>query len=125
MTKQNVDLWGRNFDLDLNFDCYTGEEILESQNDAIKAFLDSNDTINDSLDIVKNYCLSKNKAEIGSEDIENIFKFVIPKYIFIQRNEKEHIVSLMCNYRFDPEDGIAVVFKNEHFFKIGKQDIIL
>lgn len=31
----------------------------------------------------------------------------------------------MCNYKFDMDDGIAIVFKNNRFQKIGKQQIIL
>ena len=33
--------------------------------------------------------------------------------------------AIMCNYKFDMENGIAVVFENEKFSDIGKQDIIL
>ena len=49
----------------------------------------------------------------------------MPKYLYIVRSEAKRVVSIMCNYRFDPENGIAVVFEDEKFSKIGKQDIIL
>ena len=35
------------------------------------------------------------------------------------------VVAIMCNYKFDMEHGIAIVFKNEMFSKIVSQDIIL
>ena len=77
------------------------------------------------MDQVKQYCLKSNKADIGSDNIENIFKYVAPKYLYVARNKDSRIVAIMCNYKFDPENGIAVVFENEKLNKIGMQDIIL
>jgi hypothetical protein len=31
----------------------------------------------------------------------------------------------MCNYKFDMENGLAIVFENEEAIEVGKQDIIL
>ena len=44
---------------------------------------------------------------------------------FLYRNEEKRIVALMCNYKFDIENGIAIVFENEKLKDIGIQDIIL
>ena len=49
----------------------------------------------------------------------------MPKYLYVARDNENHIVAIMCNYRYDEENGIAIVFKNEKFLQIGKQDIIL
>lgn len=48
----------------------------------------------------------------------------MPKYLFVKREINKHVVA-MCNYKFDMEHGIAVVFENEMFSKIVSQDIIL
>ena len=88
-------------------------------------FLDAKHAIEDSLEAVKQYCLSCNATEIGTKTIENIFKYVAPKYLYIPRNADKHVVAIMCNYKFDPENGIAVVFENEQFKEIVRQDIIL
>ena len=85
----------------------------------------SGDAIDDALGYVKQYCLRNNKADIGSDSINNIFKYVAPKYLYVARNNEKHVVAIMCNYKFDPENGIAVIFENEKFSKIGMQDIIL
>ena len=125
MNKVNISIWGREFDLDITYDCYSGEEILESQKDAVEQFTHADLAIMESLEDVKKYCLAENGEEIGTDAIENIFKYVMPKYLYIVRSEAKRVVSIMCNYRFDPENGIAVVFEDEKFSKIGKQDIIL
>ena len=58
------------------------------------------------------------------ETIENIFKYVMPKSIFVPREEKR-IVAVLFDFRFDMEHGMAIVFENEKFSTIGSEDIIL
>lgn len=125
MSKEKITMWSREFDMEVKYDCYSGEEILQIQRDAIGAFLKSGAAIDAALDQVKQYCLKNNRVDIGSDSIENIFKYVAPKYLYVARNKEKRVVAIMCNYKFDPENGIAVVFENEKFSKIGMQDIIL
>lgn len=125
MNKLKLNLWGREFDLDITYDCYSGETILETQRAAVKALAKMTEELDSSLDDIKAYCLSQNKEEIGGDVIENIFKYVIPKYLFVPRSENKEIISIMCNYKFDPESGIAIVFENKKLKEIGKQEIIL
>ncbi len=125
MNKQGVRIWGREFTMDVQYDCYTGEEILESQKEAVTELAASEYIIESALEKVKEYCLTLNREEIGTDKIENIFKYVAPKYLYVPRTEGRHVVSIMCNYKFDQEHGIAVVFEDKAFARIGKQDIIL
>ena len=125
MNKIKMMLWGREFNLDITYDCYRDEKILESQEIAVKDFSKAVKSIDSSLDDVKKYCLLNNKEEIGSDVIDNIFKYVAPKYLFIPRDVNNQVVAIMCNYKFDVENGIAIVFENGKFKTIGKQDIIL
>ena len=127
MNKQKLNVWGRDFELEVVFDCYEGEEILPTQNDALKEFLvSSGDLVQKAKRDVEEYCLKHNAEDIGSSSIENIFKYVIPKSIYIQRTTTgSHVVGLMCAYKFDAENGIAVVFKNEKLDKVGTQNIML
>ncbi|MBP3568008.1 MAG: hypothetical protein J6K04_02470 [Lachnospiraceae bacterium] len=120
-----LSIWGRQFDLSITYDCYSDEEILDSQKMALEAFIRDDTILEASLNKVKEYCLSVNRAEVGSDSIENIFKFVMPKYIYVPRETKKHIVAVMCNYRFDQEHGIAIIFENEKFLKVDIQDNIL
>lgn len=123
MNKINTLIWGREFELDVQYDCYTGEEILQSQRDAVSAL--SEQMIEEALGKVKDYCISINAKEIGTDAIDNIFKYIMPQYLYVPRTSGTHVVAIMCNYRFDQEHGVAVVFEDEKFSKVGKQDIIL
>ena len=125
MNKIKLMLWGREFDFDITFDCYSDEKVLESQKQAVQKFSEMSDEIAASLESVKAYCLSKNKEEIGAEKIDNIFKYVAPKYLYVPRDENKQVVAIMCNYKFDSESGIAIVFENGKIKEIGKQEIIL
>ena len=48
----------------------------------------------------------------------------MPESLFVPRTEKKTI-AIMCNYKFDKEHGIAVVFEEGRLKEIGSQDIIL
>ena len=91
MSKCKITIWDRAFDLSVVYECYAGEEVLESQKEAF----------------------------------ENIFKYVMPKSIFVPHTKKHRIAAIMCNYKFDMEHGIAVVFENGKLKKVGTQDIVL
>lgn len=118
-------IWGRAFELKIEYDCCFGEDVLPNQVQAIEKLVCSQDIISEAKGKVETYCLSKNPVEIGTKHIENIFKYVMPKYLFVRRNADKRVVAIMCNYRFDPEHGIAIVFENEKQVCIGNQDIIL
>ena len=124
MTKK-ISIWGREFDLRVVFDCFDDEEVLPIQEQALKSFLKANAAIEDSKKQVENYILNDDYAELETDSIDNIFKFVIPTDIYIPRTPETRTAALLCNYRFDEEHGIAIVFENERFKEIGTQDIVL
>ena len=117
-----ITIWGRNFELKVIYDCYSGEAVLDEQEYALKAFINDRKLIESSKKEVEKYCLLQNKEEIGSDEIDNIFKYVMPECIFVKRDGR---VAIMCRYKFDAEHGIAVVFKNGKLNRIGSQDIII
>ncbi len=125
MSKEKMEIWGRELEMEVRYDCYSGEEVLDSQKEALAEFLRAEDGIEASLEEVKKYCLEQNGGEIGDSAITNIFKFVAPKYLYVARDADKHIVAVMCNYKFDQENGIAVVFEDGKFNRIGRQDIVL
>ena len=73
---------------------------------------------------IPKYIKKYNSRDLGEERIDNIFKYVIPKRIYITQSEEEEF-AIMCNYKFDMEHGIAVVYKGGKFKEAGPQDIIL
>jgi hypothetical protein len=126
MNKQKITIWGREFELDIVFDCYKGESVLPAQTDALDKFLKKEELINLAKSSVESYCIKRDSELIGATAIDNIFKYVIPESIYIQRaKDDKHIVGLMCKYKFDIDNGLAVVFENEKFKTVGTQDEIL
>ena len=124
MNKEAFVMWGRRFELSIQYDCYGDEDILPAQEEAYALFRSEADRILFSDQDIKRYCLEKNKEEIG-KNIDNIFKYVMPVSIFVKREKEKHVVALLCDYKFDMEHGIAIVFENEKLNQIGIQDIIL
>ncbi len=118
----NIKIWNRDFDLNVLYDCYAGEEILDEQKEALKKFSSDKTTIESSKADVERYCLHHNKDEIGNNEIDNIFKYVMPESIFVKRDLR---VAIMCRYKFDSEHGICAVFRDGKLIEVGKQDIIL
>ena len=122
MNKAKVNFFGREFELKVVYDCYEGEEILSYQKEALQNFIENQYNLDNDLEKLKNYCLNLNKEEIG-EEIDNIFRYVIPVDIYVVR-EKETI-AIMCKYKYDLEHGLALVYKNKKLKEIGTQDIVL
>lgn len=132
MTK-SVTIWGRPFDLDIVFDCFDDEEILDNQREALSEFLDAlkaddlqkPNCVEQAKPAVEKYCVDNSEGELEGAGVDNIFRYVIPTGIYVVRSEKDHEVALMCNFRFDLEHGMAIVFKNLKLSEIGPQDIVL
>ena len=124
MTKK-ISIWGREFDLKVVFDCFDDEEVLPIQEQALESFLKADAAIADSKKQVESYILNDDYAELETDSIDNIFKFVIPTDIYIPRTPEIRTAALLCDYRFDEEHGIAIVFENERFKEIRTQDIVL
>ena len=125
MNKYKLSIWGRNFELPLLYECYPDEEVIESQREAFAMFEANSAAVAASLEHVKNYVETDEFARLNGDKIENIFKYVMPKEIFVPHTEKHRNVAIMCNYKFDIEHGIAVLFENGQFKKVGPQDIAL
>lgn len=125
MSKCKITIWDRSFDLSVVYECYSGEEVLESQKEAFAMLEDNEKEVADSLTAVKKYVQKTGASQLTDDSIENIFKYVMPKSIFVPHTKKHRIAAIMCNYKFDMEHGIAVVFENGKFKKVGAQDIVL
>ena len=125
LMNKTMTIWERQYDLPVVFDCFDNEEVLPIQKQALEAFLKAENTIQESKKQLEKYILNDEYAEIEGNSIDNIFKYVIPTDIYIPRTPETRTVALLCDYRFDEEHGIAIVFENEQFKEIGEQDIVL
>lgn len=124
MNKEKLNLWKRDFELFISYSCYPGEEVTDIQTDAAKEFCEDTSVALAALDALKLYVEKSSDVAVRASEIDNIFKYVMPKSIFVPRAEKK-VVAIICNYKFDIENGIAVVFENGTLKEIGPQEIIL
>lgn len=122
MNKSTVKIWGREFELNIIYECYPGEEVLDIQRAEFESL--TTDIIDSALDSVKQYVIKTSGKQIDTP-IDNIFKYVVPKSIFVPHNKKSPSIAIMCDYKFDMEHGIAVMFANGKYKVVGTQDDIL
>lgn len=112
-----VNVWGRDFELEIRYEAAEGEDVLPAQTEALNLFLNATDELLSDPDAVIEYCISNNPNEI-TEPVNNIFKYVIPFAILIKRDDN---VVLLCDYKFDYENGIAIVFDKKVLKEICSQ----
>lgn len=120
MCNKEINIFGRDFNLSCRYDCFEGEDILETQKNITGTF--NSEIIEKSKDEVFKYCITESGGVITK--IDNIFKYLIPESLYITREEPPEI-AILCSYKFDIEHGIAIVFQDDKFKAIGSQDIIL
>lgn len=122
MTNIELKLWGRSFNLPIAYDWFEDEEeLLPSQKEAITILSSDNQVIDTVLPNVKKYVLQFNSDK---NEVDNIFKYIIPQKIYVLRKE-EPSFAVFCDFKFDLEHGIAIVFENNSFSKIVPQDDVL
>lgn len=125
MNKEKTTIWGRDFELDVRMECYPGETVLDSQENALTALLKATDSIEAAKKQVEEYVIANNKRRFPDGKMDNVFRYVMPASIFVPHNKKRSLAAILCNYRFDMEHGIAIVFENGAFQSVGPQDSIL
>lgn len=125
MNKCKINIWERAFELSVVYECYPGEEVLDSQREAFDMLKENTSAVTEALDAVKNYVRKTGNSQLVDDPIKNIFKYVMPKSIFVPHNKNHRMAAIMCNYKFDMEHGLAVAFENGQFKKVGPQDIVL
>lgn len=123
MSKIALSIWGREFNLDVIYETFTDKGVIDNQRLVLSKIADID--FSESKRAVEKYIIEENSEDLGSDKVDNIFKYVIPKSIFIVREAEMRIFAVMCKYKFDMEHGLAVVFENEKIKAVGPQDIIL
>ena len=124
MNKIKMNIWGRDFDLPVIIKQFKGKEITDIQKDAVEKFTSCEKVVNEAKNDVEKYVIKNGLKDMGMDSVDNIFKYVIPKTISVPK-AKKRVVAIMCNFKFDMEHGMAIVFEDEKIKKIGPQDIVL
>lgn len=123
MNKMKLNIWGREFELNVGYQNYPGEVITELQEKTLST-IGSIDFTEARIGVEK-YITQHFATELGEDDLSNIFRFVMPKSILIMRSDDSRLFAIMCNYKLDMEHGIAIAYKNEAFVAAGPQDLVL
>ncbi len=124
MSDIKMNIWNREFNLEVYFKTYADSSPTECQEETYKKFIHAKDSIEKSKEEIITY-IEQSYCEQLSEKIVNIFKYVIPKIIYIPKIEEKRQVALLCDFKFDIEHGLAVLFENEKFKEVLLQDGIL
>jgi len=124
MNKINTEIWGREFELPVIIKQFKGKEITDIQKESVDRFEKNLNILNDAKAEVEKYIIDNGLNENGINEVDNIFKYVIPKSISVPKSKKR-VVALMCNFKFDMEHGLAVIFEDEKLKKVGPQDLVL
>ena len=64
MKNVKINIWGREFNLPVEFDVYDNESITSIQTEAVKRFISNKDNINSSIYEVVDYCSKKESKRI-------------------------------------------------------------
>lgn len=124
MSKIKAEIWGREFELPIIVKKFSGEDSTETQKEAVERFKNNLQLINAAKPEVEKYILENGLKDNGITEVDNIFKYVIPKTISVPQ-VKNRVVAVMCDFKFDMENGLAIVFENEKFKEVGYQDLVL
>lgn len=124
MIKYTMNIWGRKFELPVMIKQYDGEEITEIQKESIEKFQHCEEVLNASKQSVEQYILENGLRDHNIYEVDNIFKYVMPKSFYVP-NEEKRVVVLFCDFKCDLENGIALVFEDEKLKKIGPEDLAL
>lgn len=120
-----IEIWGRNFSLNIEYNLYEGEHITKNQIQALEKFLNNPDWIKNSKKVVEDFCKNDVLDDDENQKKDNIFSYIKPECIFVEHFLEPTRVAIMCKYRYDPEHGLAVVFDKDGKVTVGIQDIIL
>ena len=120
---KEIFIWNRKIKVRIDYDLYDNDTATDEQEKRLEEFINSTNLLSD-VTAISDYCLQHNRKEIGNS-IDNIFKYVSPTSILVPQSEEKKRIIVMCNYKFDIEHGIAMVFENNCFSKIVPQDDVL
>lgn len=122
--KLNISIWGRDFELPVNYNCYEGESVTSEQIQLLDYFVKHPEWISNSKIIVENYCRQQVLDDEENQKKDNIFSYIKPISVFI-KNVKKPRIAVICKYRYDEEHGLAIMFDEAGSISVGSEDIIL
>ena len=124
LEKIEISIWGRNFTLPIEYDCYEGESVTDEQKKCVAHIQEKSECINKSLPFVRQHFEKSIDADALNCNKDNVFGYLAPHYLFVKREENPRM-ALMCRCKYEPEHGFAIVVTGSNDVELGIQDIIL
>ena len=121
----DIEIWGRCFSLEVEYDCYAGESVTKKQIKAFENFRQHPEWIEKAKMYVEDFFKTNVESDDENQKKDNIFSYIKPIGIFVKRDEEKSRIAIMCKYRYDQEHGLAIVFDKQGKVTVGLQDIIL
>ena len=122
MSKVKCSIWGREFVLDISYDEYDG--FISHEQFEAAAFIADGTVPDSGLDKIKSYIIKNNNTDDNIDPIANIFEYIMPSYVYIPASENLTYI-IMCDFKFDLEHGVAIVYNKRGFVSINAQDEVL
>ena len=123
MNKIKIRIWDRDFELNVVYQNYPGEEVTENQRKTLDSVFLTD--FGPGKAGVEAYIRKYFSSELGEDTLENIFRFVMPKSILIPRTDDKQTFAVLCNFKLDMEHGIAVLYEDNTYKTTGPQDLAL
>ena len=120
--KSKIEIWERTLLLEVLYNHYTNEKVTSEQKKAYKWFRKHPEWIDKAKTYVEDYCKNAVNSDDSNQKKDNVFSYVKPKAILIKQDTR---IAIMCDYRYDEEHGLAIVFDHDGNITVGMQDIIL
>lgn len=115
----------RDFILPVEYDWYSEEPVPCYQIDSFKYFLSHPEWLDKSIAKIEDFCREDVLFDENNKKKDNIFSYVKPEYLFVQRGNEQSNVVLICKYKYDMEHGLAVSFSHDGKILVGLQDDII
>ena len=118
-------LWGKDVELGIDFDVMPDEAPYDEQRAILQSLVENWSVVEDSKGSVESYCSSTDPEHSTYFETHDINDYVIPKTIWVKHRPSSKTIALLCEYRFDLEDGLAVVFEDCTFEEVCAQDEVV
>lgn len=118
-------IWGREFSLRVDYETFEDETVTDEQKKTFEKFLEHSEWIDKSKKKVEEYCKERVLEDDENQKKDNIFSYIKPQYLFVTQEKQKARVALMCNYRYDPEHGLAIIYSKDGEAIVDIQDAIL
>ncbi|MDD8048378.1 MAG: hypothetical protein PHH04_02125 [Thomasclavelia sp.] len=112
----------REFELSVYYETYEDNKVLDEQVQLVNKFVDIK-LGKEIVDKLSEYIISDDYNDLTS--VDNVYKYIMPQYLYVPRDTKKDVIAIMCDYKFEVEHGLAIVFEKGKLKEIGTQDIIL